>query len=386
MTTVLINATTAKHGGAVTYIKNLLACLADDASDIQYIVYAPPQHAAQLSTSSRHVSVVATDVGYKPYWYRLLWEHVILRRELKRRNAQLLVATSEFGMLWPPCRQLLMIRNPLFFSDVYARAILPQKNFRYRLLFRLKQVFIHFAIRHSLAVMTASLTMLESVQNHVDLHKHRTTVNPFGVPLAKFRPHAPRDASPYRLLFVTEYADYKNLTTLLRAVQILRDKGVTDVELITPAHPSHFPESESITREEDVRLADDLRDLVRFTGAVPYATIESLYEQSDLFVYPSLIESFGHPMVEAMASGLPILAADTAINREICGEAAAYFQPLNADELAAKIIELRSDSSRLASMAKLGRTRAEEHFDWQAHMRRMVQLIATTAVEQVAQA
>ena len=106
-----------------------------------------------------------------------------------------------------------------------------------------------------------------------------------------------------------------------------------------------------------------------------------MYAQSDLFIFPSLTESFAYPLVEAMASELPVIAADIPICREICGEAAVYFNPLNADDLAQKIRNMRDDPKRRQELAALGRKRAIEHFDWKEHVKRLLELIEMTAKE-----
>jgi len=221
--------------------------------------------------------------------------------------------------------------------------------------------------------------MLDELRQHVSLDDAQSVVNPFGVPLDKFQPgrHRAAEHATFRLLYVTEYADYKNLTTLFRALLTLRQQGVEDLQCVTPAHPSHFPEGESVTRETDTQLASHplLAPLLRFTGSVPYAEIQSLYQQSDLFVFPSLVESFGHPLVEAMASGLPVLASDTPINREMCGDVAEYFEPLDPNDLARKILRLKADGDARRRMGEAGRSRVQEQFDWNDHVRRLVGLM-----------
>jgi glycosyltransferase involved in cell wall biosynthesis len=144
---------------------------------------------------------------------------------------------------------------------------------------------------------------------------------------------------------------------------------------LTTADPWQNQEAESVTRGEDQALASNplISPLLQFRGYVSYASIPSLYAECDLFVFPSLVESFGHPLVEAMASKLPILASDIPVCREICGEAALYFNPFDAQDLADKMLRLRHDSSATA-VGRSGRKRAV-HFDWNDHVRRLIELI-----------
>jgi glycosyltransferase involved in cell wall biosynthesis len=103
--------------------------------------------------------------------------------------------------------------------------------------------------------------------------------------------------------------------------------------------------------------------------------VPRLYRDSDLFVFPSIAESFGHPLVEAMASGLPILASDIPVCREICGEAAIYFDPFNAKSLAEAIVHLEKDITLRKRLGEAGRRRAESKFNWADHVDRLVHLI-----------
>jgi ubiquinone/menaquinone biosynthesis C-methylase UbiE len=103
-------------------------------------------------------------------------------------------------------------------------------------------------------------------------------------------------------------------------------------------------------------------------GDMAQDEIEALYDTLDLFVFPSLCESFGFPMVEAMARGLPIAVADTESNREIAAEGAAYFPPDDADALADRLEAFMRD--RGAYEAAAGRSIARiSAFSWQAAAR-----------------
>jgi glycosyltransferase involved in cell wall biosynthesis len=83
-------------------------------------------------------------------------------------------------------------------------------------------------------------------------------------------------------------------------------------------------------------------------------------------VFPSFLESFGYPMVEAMASGLPVVAADTDVNREVLGEAAVYFDTFVPDRCARAILDLLAHADRQREAASRGRERARQ-FSWRAH-------------------
>jgi glycosyltransferase involved in cell wall biosynthesis len=84
-------------------------------------------------------------------------------------------------------------------------------------------------------------------------------------------------------------------------------------------------------------------------------------------------------MAEAMSSGLPVVVADTPVNREICGDAALYFEPFSVSGLADCIRQLDQDESLRESLPKIGRERAVEKFGWEDHVDRLVETMETMA-------
>ena len=105
-----------------------------------------------------------------------------------------------------------------------------------------------------------------------------------------------------------------------------------------------------------------LNDFVINLGKIPQEEIFVLNTYSDILIYPSMCESFGFSMIEALGYGLPIVAADTPINREICGDAAIYYSPLNAEECANAIFSALDEKKRI-DLKNKGIERFNS-FDW----------------------
>jgi glycosyltransferase involved in cell wall biosynthesis len=78
-------------------------------------------------------------------------------------------------------------------------------------------------------------------------------------------------------------------------------------------------------------------------------------------------------MVEAMAEGLPIVASDTPVNRELCGDAAVYFSPLRAEDLAQQVRALAQDPALVGKLGAVGRERAATLFMWDGHVQRILE-------------
>jgi glycosyltransferase involved in cell wall biosynthesis len=231
--------------------------------------------------------------------------------------------------------------------------------------------------------------MMADVRRSIVFEKAKARVIPFGVPLDRFRGDLGSTgensdeawSNRFRVLLVSEYGEHKGLGTLLKAFVILQSRGERDMALATTACPDDFPESEIVTRRHDRELARHpaLSGVVRFLGHVPYERVAQLYNTCDLFVFPSLAESFGHPLVEAMASGVPVVASDIPICREICGDAAVFFRAGDAEDLVDKITELRRDPARRVKLGEYGRRRVTTYFSWKEHVRQLIMVLEELA-------
>ena len=106
-----------------------------------------------------------------------------------------------------------------------------------------------------------------------------------------------------------------------------------------------------------------LESRVLTTGFVTSEELPDLYHGADLFVFPSLYEGFGIPLVEAMAAGLPACVANCSSLPEVAGDAALLFDPLDTDSIGRSMDRMLSDTGLKARLIARGRLRAAE-FDW----------------------
>jgi glycosyltransferase involved in cell wall biosynthesis len=122
-------------------------------------------------------------------------------------------------------------------------------------------------------------------------------------------------------------------------------------------------------------LANNLRqnhDIVEL-GPVSYRSLHHLYRACHIYVTPAYAESFAHPLIEAMSSGLPIVASDLPVHREICGDAALYFPRFSPDLLAARVLEISEQPQLSEELSRKGVQRARD-FSWSDHVERLIQL------------
>lgn len=143
---------------------------------------------------------------------------------------------------------------------------------------------------------------------------------------------------------------HKNHIRLFQALALLRDKHKLNIALVCTGKP--IDSSAENIRRDLVSL--ELCDQVFFTGFVDEGSMQHLYARADLLVFPSLFEGLGIPVLEAMASGTPTICSRASCLPEIGDEAAIYFDPYSAEDIAAKIAMVWNDSALRSDLKQRG--------------------------------
>jgi len=172
---------------------------------------------------------------------------------------------------------------------------------------------------------------------------------------------------PY-LLFVGSLKPHKNIFTLLQAFMLLRQRHDIGQRLLIVGDDARW---KSLLLEECSRLG--IRDNTTFVPYVSQELLPKVYAGADLLVMPSTIEGFGLPVLEAMASGTPVVCSRAASLPEVAGDAALYFDPASAKELADAIEKLLSSSELQENLRAKGLERAKQ-FTWEESTRKHVEL------------
>jgi len=223
--------------------------------------------------------------------------------------------------------------------------------------------------RRARAVITVSEAAKQEIVEWFRVAPERITVIPHGidpafVPLAAGDPQAAQvrqrhDLPADFILAVGSVEPRKNLERLLEAVHLLRDRpGTRDVRLVH-AGPEGW-------RTEEISAAVrrlSLDGAVRFLGHVPAADLRVLFGAARAFVYPSLWEGFGIPVLEAMACGCPVVASGVGSIPEVAGGAALLVDPESVEDIAASIASVWSGDQVRADLVRRGLERARS-FTW----------------------
>jgi glycosyltransferase involved in cell wall biosynthesis len=180
----------------------------------------------------------------------------------------------------------------------------------------------------------------------------------------------PMEGLPSRyLLFVSTIEPRKDLETLLDAYERLRDAGKYDGSLVVVGKIGW--KSESLIprlRGRGVVHLDYLRA----------AQLATVYERAEAFVFPSIYEGFGFPLLEAMARGVPSIAAQSSSLPEIGGHAALYFEPRDVRALTSQLERVVSDAALREELATKGRAQAAK-FRWDEAVEKTLNVLRRAA-------
>jgi glycosyltransferase involved in cell wall biosynthesis len=164
------------------------------------------------------------------------------------------------------------------------------------------------------------------------------------------------------VLAVSSMSPNKNFRSILLAVEMM---GVVDFDIVIAGgtNPKIFSSSNQM----------DLGNY-NYLGYVNDSQLRTLYENADCFIYPSYYEGFGLPPLEAMASGCPVIASNTASLPEVCGDAVLYCDPHNPKHIAEKIHQMMSDPDLRMNLRTKGLEQAKQ-FSWEKCSGEMIALI-----------
>jgi glycosyltransferase involved in cell wall biosynthesis len=238
----------------------------------------------------------------------------------------------------------------------------------------LNRPLMHVAIRQASSIVTVSESARRDLLRLHGVPSDRVSVvHEAASPV--FRPIADRAllddvraryGLPQRfILYVGTIEPRKNLMRLMTAFAAARHAGIP--QRLVCVGPYGWSSRDLSGHIETLGI----QGAVHFTGYVPFEDLPSIYNLGDFFVFPSLYEGFGLPVVEAMASGLPVLTSNTSSLGEIAGDAAVTIDPTDTDAMIDAIRRLATDEALRRDRSERGLRRAR-HFSWTQTARQML--------------
>ena len=374
---LFINALGASAGGGLTYVRNVIPHLA--AHDEVRVTLAAGTQLREGLCRFANVEMLVLDLSaVQRFWF----EQSKLAGLIRRSGADVLLSTGNFALRKSPVPQILLSRNSIYTSRDYFRDLRRRHEYR-----ALADTYLR-SLAAKRSIHWADVTVAPSEAFATEL-KRWTGVDVVAIHHGFDREAFVRDTTPLpteveaklrsadgalKLLFVSHYNYYRNFETLIRALPLLRrhiaDRAVRlflTCQLTPGKNPGAYRPGSTAALVKQLGVSDMVVEL----GSITYQQLHQVYSRADLYVTPAYTETFAHPLVEAMSSRLPVIASDIPVHREICGNAAVYFERFSAEALASAVTRVAKSPEDAESMGIRGNSRADE-FSWKVHVEKIL--------------
>jgi glycosyltransferase involved in cell wall biosynthesis len=358
---IALNATIAspQQTGTGVYAANLTSALMQLQPDHEFVIYCCNDMVDWFQERRNGHASTVKGIDFKSPSQRIFWEQTQLRGDLKRQRVDLLHSMAFTSPVVNSVRSVVTVHDlafvdfpetlplakRLYYKPIFQRSlrkanrvITPSETVR-------KQVIEAFGVQSGTVFATPLAVDAEFRGANSDIRSHERIAK-YGV------------SQPY-LLAVGTLDPRKNLFLLLKAYDLLKRNSNLKHQLVIVGKRGW----QDVQQDELAKRWKQSNDIV-FTGYVAQADMPHLYAGADLFLFPSLYEGFGLPLLEAMAAGAPVLASDIAVHREVCAEAALFANPRSAEEWQSTILRILQNTPMIDNIRQKGWERVK-HFSWQ---------------------
>ncbi|MBC7381725.1 MAG: glycosyltransferase family 4 protein [Bacteroidia bacterium] len=356
-----------KHGMDMVALE-LIKHLQQIESEHQFVVFVKPDEDSDCLKESNNVKIV--EINAAPY---PIWEQCLLPIAAKKEGVQLLHCTSNTAPLFMSMPLVLTLHDIIYLEKLNFNAGTTYQKFGN--LYRRWNV--PAITGKAKAVLTVSDFERERILSYFQMPPSlvHTVYNGVGSHFKKIKDEVLLKEAKQKYKLPDHFIFYlgntdpkKNVIGVLKALSILKARKTLPCKLLML----------DIDRNYLLKIASQIGDPgilddVSFTGYVPNNELPAIYCQASLFLYPSLRESFGIPMIEAMRCEVPVITSTTSSMPEVAGDAALLTDPFNASDIADAIVKLFHDKALQNSLIKKGIIRSGL-FSWHKNAEQTIEI------------
>ena len=369
---IFLNALGANTASGLTYLRNVLPQLARREEVCTFACVAPEVR-TEFSAFERIRFLELPQ--FHGTAHRFWFEQTQLSRLVRQVRAEMLISTGNFALRNASVPQILLSGNSLYTSKDFYSDLLSRREYRLWLDTRVKAIFARQSVSWADCTIAPTRAFADQLRKWTGrpalaIH-HGFDANIFfsdETPLAGHIQQKVNSANnAIKLLYVSHYNYFRNFETLFRALPLIgKELNARQVRLFLTCrledgkNPGLYSTESVRQLVRELGLQEDIVEL----GAVPYRQLHQLYRACDVYVSPSYAESFAHPLVEAQACGLPVVASDLPVHREVCGDTALYFSRFSPEALAEAVTRMVNSRARRAPSIT--------PFSWEQHVDQLI--------------
>ncbi|MCX6349653.1 MAG: glycosyltransferase family 1 protein, partial [Candidatus Aureabacteria bacterium] len=359
-------------GGSEIYLRRLLEGLAALDRENEYAVFTNRESRGGLELGPNFREYpCSVRARFRPQ--RILWEQFLLPLRARKLKLDLLHSPGFTAPLLCPCPSVVTILDLIYlnFPETFPAPARMMMRF-----------FTRRGAKRSAGVIALSGYSRDEMLWDLDLPPRKVRVIPLGAPEKESDGLSPERrkevlsrlliAAPY-ILTISAAHPHKNIFRLLEAFYQLRRKGmVHQLVVVGVKHGRYFEELRQVLQRLEIEKH------VVFTGWIPEAEKESILTGADLLVFPSLLEGFGLPVLEAMRFSVPVACSDVPSLLEVSGDAAHLFNPYSVEEIGRAMEVCLTMPELRRDLIEKGRKQAA-NFSWEKTARLTLDLYREVA-------
>jgi glycosyltransferase involved in cell wall biosynthesis len=322
----------------------------------QYYILVAPGEDVCLQPSA-NVTIITLRCPTYP-----LWEQVALPLAIKRLKPDIIHCTSNTAPLMGKTPLVLTLHDIIYLETRQQSSASWYQNMGWHY----RRLVVPTILKRCAAIITVSRFECQRIRESLQLDASRL------VPIHNgYGDHFKPIEQPYvvtsrylkeadYLLFLGNTDPKKNTPRTLKAYGLYVQQTPNPLPLLVADLASEY--IDQVLSDIDMPF---IRPLLRFSGYIPNTDLPALYTGAKVFLYTSLRESFGIPLLEAMACGTPVVTSNTSSMPEVAGDAALFADPTDEKEIAAQLMKLLTDETCYQSMVSKGLERVKA-FSWEA--------------------
>ena len=343
-----------KHGMDFVALEVIRELQKLDTENEYYILTAPGEDHCLTPTSNFHI----VEIKCPSY---PLWEQFALPRAIRRIKPDLLHCTSNTAPVFCSVPLVLTLHDIIFLEKKAGKNSSFYQNMgRYY-----RRLVVPRIIKHCRKIITVSNFECNRIRSFLNLEENRITAihngysqrfQPLEISRTQIQKYLPDEEY---LFFLGNTDPKKNTPRTLKASSLYLKKSAKRLPLLIADL-----KEDTIDRILHQEQIEEIKPMLRYPGYIPHTDLPAIYNRASVFLYTSLRESFGIPLLEAMACGTPVITSNTSAIPEIAGKDALLINPEKAETIAKVLIELEQNPLLRRKQIEYGLERVK-HFSWQ---------------------
>jgi glycosyltransferase involved in cell wall biosynthesis len=347
-----IDARLAYRRGVGTYTANLILALSEVDPRNEYVVFNAPDLLKRRFSNQRFHFVEV------PYSNAAYYEQILLPRAAKNEGVQLLHYVDNSCSLFTDLPMVLTLHDTMYTRPFKAVRLKP--TFRQRMVYAYKKWVIPRSAWFARKIITVSSYSKEKILKAVGVPDEKVMVTLEAVDHQLYQKTHHQQSGLFKILVHGAADDRKNISNILKAVKLLVLRKKSFQMFIIGLDQEEL----RCTPYERQVLEMGLEPFVKWMGNIPAEKINQVYHEADLLLYPSRLEGFGLPVLEAFACGVPVVTSNTTSLPEVAGNAALLVNPEDPQSIAEAVKKTMENPRLRRQLVQRGLKRAKM-FTWE---------------------